>query len=43
MQFAFGTGVFWGTPLSDANGNAITNPTPCAARRSARPELGYQL
>ncbi len=28
MQFAFGTGVFWGTPLTDANGNAIANPTP---------------
>lgn len=30
MQFAFGTGVFWGTPLTDANGNAIANPTPVA-------------
>jgi len=28
MQFAFGSGVFWGTPLTDASGNAITNPTP---------------
>jgi hypothetical protein len=28
MQFAFGSGVFWGTPLQDANGNAISNPTP---------------
>lgn len=28
MQFLFGSGVFWGTPLQDANGNAITNPTP---------------
>lgn len=23
MQFGFGSGVFWGTPLQDANGNAI--------------------
>lgn len=29
MQFGFGSGVFWGTPLQDASGNAITNPTPC--------------
>lgn len=28
MQFLFGTGVFWGTPLTDANGAAIANPTP---------------
>ena len=28
MQFAFGTGVFWGTPLTDANGNSIATPTP---------------
>lgn len=28
MQFGFGTGVFWGTPLSDASGNVLTNPTP---------------
>jgi len=28
MQFGFGSGVFWGTPLTDANGNAIANPTP---------------
>lgn len=28
MQFLFGSGVFWGTPLMDANGNAISNPTP---------------
>lgn len=28
MQFAFGSGVFWGTPLMDASGNAIANPTP---------------
>lgn len=28
MQFAFGSGIFWGTPLQDANGNAIANPTP---------------
>jgi hypothetical protein len=28
MQFLFGSGVFWGTPLQDAAGNAIANPTP---------------
>jgi hypothetical protein len=28
MQFLFGSGVFWGTPLQDATGNAIVNPTP---------------
>ena len=28
MQFIFGSGVFWGTPLTDAQGNALTNPTP---------------
>jgi hypothetical protein len=27
-QFLFGSGVFWGTPLNDSNGNAIVNPTP---------------
>lgn len=24
----FGSGVLWGTPLTDANGNSIANPTP---------------
>jgi hypothetical protein len=24
----FGAGILWGTPLQDANGNAIVNPTP---------------
>lgn len=28
MQFGFGSGVMWGTPLTDAYGNAIANPTP---------------
>ena len=28
MQFAFGSGVFWATPLVDANGATVTNPTP---------------
>lgn len=28
MQFLFGAGVFWGTPLSDSSGAAISNPTP---------------
>lgn len=28
MQFLFGSGVFWGTPLMDASGAAIANPTP---------------
>lgn len=28
MQFAFGSGVFWGTPLQDSDGNAIATPTP---------------
>lgn len=27
-QFAFGSGTFWGTPLTDSAGNAITVPTP---------------
>lgn len=27
-QFAFGSGILWGTPLQDAAGTAITNPTP---------------
>jgi hypothetical protein len=26
--FGFGSGVVWGTPLSDAYGNTIANPTP---------------
>jgi len=28
MQFNFGSGVFYGTPLQDAYGNSIANPTP---------------
>lgn len=28
MQFGFGSGVLWGTPLTDANGASIANPTP---------------
>ena len=28
MQFLFGSGVFWGTPLQDASGAAIAVPTP---------------
>lgn len=28
MQFGFGSGVLWGTPLQDAYGNAIATPTP---------------
>lgn len=28
MQFRFGSGSVWGTPTSDANGNAIATPTP---------------
>lgn len=28
MQLGFGSGTMWGTPTIDANGAAITNPTP---------------
>lgn len=28
MQLAFGSGLIWGTPLTDANGNTIAVPTP---------------
>jgi hypothetical protein len=28
MQVAFGSGILWGTPLTDANGAAVANPTP---------------
>ena len=28
MQFLFGAGDFYGVPLTDAQGNAISNPTP---------------
>lgn len=28
MQNIFGPGIVWGTPLTDASGNAIANPTP---------------
>lgn len=28
MQFGFGSGIFWGTPLTDATGAAISAPTP---------------
>lgn len=28
MQYAFGSGLLWGTPLQDAYGAQITNPTP---------------
>lgn len=28
MQHIFGSGAVWGTPLTDANGNTISNPTP---------------
>lgn len=28
MQVAFGAGIFWGTPLTDATGAAIAVPTP---------------
>lgn len=27
-QYLFGAGVIWGTPLQDASGNPISNPTP---------------
>jgi hypothetical protein len=27
-QFVFGSGILWGTPSTDAAGNAIANPTP---------------
>lgn len=27
-QYLFGSGILWGTPLLDANGAAISNPTP---------------
>jgi hypothetical protein len=27
-QYSFGSGALWGTPLQDAAGNAISNPTP---------------
>lgn len=27
-QYAFGSGMLWATPLTDASGNAIANPTP---------------
>lgn len=27
-QYLFGAGTLWGTPLADANGNAIANPSP---------------
>lgn len=28
MQYGFGAGVLWGTPTADADGTAVTNPTP---------------
>jgi hypothetical protein len=28
MQTLFGSGAMWGTPLTDSQGNLITNPTP---------------
>ncbi|WP_448167667.1 hypothetical protein [Burkholderia ambifaria] len=28
MQTLFGAGALWGTPLTDSQGNAISNPTP---------------
>lgn len=28
MQVGFGSGILWGTPLTDANGAAVANPTP---------------
>lgn len=28
MQTLFGAGAMWGTPLTDSQGNAISNPTP---------------
>lgn len=27
-QMLFGSGILWGTPLTDASGNAISNPSP---------------
>lgn len=27
-QFVFGSGILWGTPLTDASGNSITTPSP---------------
>ncbi len=27
-QYVFGSGILWSRPLTDANGNAIANPTP---------------
>lgn len=28
MQYAFGSGLLWGTPLQDSNGTTITTPSP---------------
>lgn len=28
MQYAFGSGLLWGTPLQDSSGTAITTPSP---------------
>lgn len=28
MSYAFGPGVLWATPLTDAHGNTVANPTP---------------
>lgn len=28
MQVGFGAGILWGTPLTDANGATVVNPTP---------------
>ena len=41
MQFIFGAGEFFGVPLSDAQGNPITNPTPI--RIGAMQEMSLDL
>ena len=33
MQIAFGSGLFYATPLMDAYGNAISAPTPILLNR----------
>lgn len=44
-MFLFGSGVLWGTPLADATGAAIANPTPLifGTMQDAEIDISYEL
>lgn len=42
-MFLFGSGILWGTPLSDASGAAIANPTPLIFGTLQDTELDFKF